>query len=229
MLLGYDLGSSSIKATLMNAQTGEVVASATYPKQEMPMISRKAGWAEQKPEDWWSNIKNATRELLLKSRTSKDRIRAIGISYQMHGLVLVDKDQKVLRPSIIWCDSRAVEIGKKAFHDLGGEFCLSNYLNSPGNFTASKLKWVKENEPEIFEQVHKAMLPGDFIAMKMSGEITTTTSGLSEGIFWDFKSKSIADKLLNYYGIDSSVLPDIVDTFSVQGQLSSSAAQELGL
>ena len=229
MLLGYDLGSSSIKATLMNAQTGEVVASATYPKQEMPMISRKAGWAEQKPEDWWSNIKNATQELLLKSRTSKDKIRAIGISYQMHGLVLVDKDQKVLRPSIIWCDSRAVEIGKKAFHDLGGEFCLSNYLNSPGNFTASKLKWVKENEPEIFEQVHKAMLPGDFIAMKMSGEITTTTSGLSEGIFWDFKSKSIADKLLNYYGIDSSVLPDIVDTFSVQGQLSSSAAQELGL
>ena len=145
MLLGYDLGSSSIKATLMNSQTGEVVASATYPKQEMSMISKKAGWAEQKPEDWWSNIKNATQELLLKSRTSKDKIRAIGISYQMHGLVLVDKDQNVLRPSIIWCDSRAVEIGKKAFHDLGGEFCLSNYLNSPGNFTASKLKWVKEN------------------------------------------------------------------------------------
>lgn len=229
MLLGYDLGSSSIKATLMNSQTGEVVASATYPKQEMPMISKKAGWAEQKPEDWWSNIKNATQELLLKSRTSKDKIRAIGISYQMHGLVLVDKDQNVLRPSIIWCDSRAVEIGKKAFHDLGGEFCLSNYLNSPGNFTASKLKWVKENEPEIFEQVHKAMLPGDYIAMKMSGEITTTISGLSEGIFWDFRSKSIADKLLNYYGIDSSILPDIVDTFSVQGQLSASAAQELGL
>ena len=229
MLLGYDLGSSSTKATLIKAETGEVLESATYPKQEMSMISKKFGWAEQKPEDWWTNIKNATQELLLKSRAPKDKIKAIGISYQMHGLVLIDKHQKVLRPSIIWCDSRAVNIGKKAFHDLGGEFCLTNYLNSPGNFTASKLKWVKEKEPEIFDRVHKAMLPGDYIAMKMTGEVNTTTSGLSEGIFWDFKSKSIADKLLNYYGIDKSILPDIVDTFSVQGQLSASAARELGL
>ncbi len=229
MLLGYDLGSSSIKATLFNAQTGGVVASATYPKQEMAMISKRTGWAEQKPEDWWKNIKHATHELLLKSRAQKDRIKAIGISYQMHGLVLVDKEQKVLRPSIIWCDSRAVDIGKKAFHDLGGEFCLSNYLNSPGNFTASKLKWVKDNEPEIFDQVYKAMLPGDYVAMKMTGEINTTTSGLSEGIFWDFKSKSVADKLLDYYGIDKDILPDIVGTFSDQGRLSAIAAEELNL
>jgi len=229
MLLGYDLGSSSIKATLIRASTGEVIASATYPKQEMSMISKKQGWAEQKPEDWWKNIKNATQELLLKTRAPKENIKAIGISYQMHGLVLIDKEQNVLRPSIIWCDSRAVEIGKKAFHDLGGEFCLSNYLNSPGNFTASKLKWVKENEPEIYDQVYKAMLPGDYVAMKMTGEVNTTASGLSEGIFWDFKSKSVADKLLSYYGIDKKLLPDIVDTFAIQGQLTSKAATELGL
>ncbi len=230
MLLGYDLGSSSIKATLIKADTGQVLTSATYPRQEMAMLSKKPGWAEQKPEeDWWSNIKNVTRELMLKTRAPKDGIKAIGISYQMHGLVLIDKNQQVLRPSIIWCDSRAVEIGKQAFHDLGGEYCLSNFLNSPGNFTASKLKWVKDNEPEIFEQVHKAMLPGDYIAMKMTGEVNTTVSGLSEGIFWDYKSKSIADKLLDYYGIDKKILPDIVDTFSVQGQLSESAAKELGL
>lgn len=229
MLLGYDLGSSSIKATLIRESNGEVLASATYPKQEMPMISKKPGWAEQKPDDWWKNIKNATQEILLKTRIDKENIKAIGISYQMHGLVLVDKNQNVLRPSIIWCDSRAVEIGKKAFHDLGVEFCLENYLNSPGNFTASKLKWVKENEPEIYEQVYKAMLPGDYIAMKMTGEINTTIPGLSEGIFWDFKSKSIANKLLGYYRIDSDIVPDIVDTFSVQGHLSAIAAIELGL
>lgn len=229
MLIGYDLGSSSVKATLMRAQTGEVVASATYPKQEMKMISKRYGWAEQKPEEWWSNIKSATQELLIKSRTPKEKIIAVGISYQMHGLVLVDKDQKPLRPAIIWCDSRAVDIGKQAFHDLGGEYCLSHYLNSPGNFTASKLKWVKEKEPELYEKIHKAMLPGDYIAMKMTGEITTTTSGLSEGIFWDFKSKSIADKLLDYYGIDKDILPNIVNTFAIQGQLSSTAARELGL
>jgi xylulokinase len=230
MLLGYDIGSSSIKATLIMAATGKVIASATYPKQEMAMISKKPGWAEQKPEiDWWANVKNVTKELLIKNRIPKENIKAIGISYQMHGLVLVDQAQNVLRPSIIWCDSRAVNIGKKAFHDLGGEYCLSNYLNSPGNFTASKLKWVKDNEPEIYDQVHKAMLPGDYIAMKMTGEINTTISGLSEGIFWDFKSKSIAEKLLKFYGIDKNILPNIVDTFSIQGQLSSTAANELGL
>ncbi len=229
MLLGYDLGSSSIKATLIKSDTGEVIASATYPKKEMQILSKKPEFAEQDPEMWWENVKNATQELLLKSRIPKDAIKAIGISYQMHGLVLVDKNQKVLRPSIIWCDSRAVDIGKKAFHDLGGEYCLSNYLNSPGNFTASKLKWVKDNEPEVYAQVHKAMLPGDYLAMKMTGNINTTISGLSEGIFWDFKSKGIAEKLLAYYGIDPKLLPDIVDTFSVQGELSPGAAEFLGL
>jgi xylulokinase len=229
MLLGYDLGSSSIKATLIKPDTGKVVTSATYPKQEMQIISKKPEFAEQDPEMWWDNVQSVTKELLIKSRIPKEAIKAIGISYQMHGLVLVDKNHNVLRPSIIWCDSRAVDIGKKAFHDLGGEFCLSNYLNSPGNFTASKLKWVKDNEPEIFEKTHKAMLPGDYLAMKMTGNINTTVSGLSEGIFWDFKSKKIADKLLSYYGIDKKLLPDIVDTFSDQGELSKSAAENLGL
>ncbi len=229
MLLGYDLGSSSIKATLLNPATGEAVASVTYPKQEMQILSKRLGWAEQDPETWWMNIKNATKELLVKSRVPKEAIKAIGISYQMHGLVLIDKEHNVLRPSIIWCDSRAVNIGKKAFHELGGDYCLANYLNSPGNFTASKLMWVKENEPEIYEKVYKAMLPGDFVAMKLTGEVNTTVSGLSEGIFWDFKNKRVAEKLLAYYGIDPSILPKTVDTFSVQGKLTNAVANELGL
>ena len=229
MLLGYDLGSSSIKATLLKSSTGEVIASATFPKQEMQILSKKPEFAEQDPEVWWKNVKSATQEVLIKSRMPKEAIKAIGISYQMHGLVLVDKNHKVLRPSIIWCDSRAVKYGKKAFHDLGGEYCLSNYLNSPGNFTASKMKWVKENEPEIYDQVYKAMLPGDYLAMRLTGQVNTTISGLSEGIFWDFKSKSIAEKLLSYYEIDKNLLPDIVDTFSVQGELSKTASEELGL
>ena len=229
MLLGFDIGSSSIKASLLQPDTGELIASATYPKQEMAITSKKRGWAEQEPEAWWGNVKNATSEVLAKSRVSKDSIKAIGISYQMHGLVLVDKDQKALRPSIIWCDSRAVEIGNKAFEDLGEDYCLSNLLNSPGNFTASKLKWVKDNEPEVYDQIHKAMLPGDFIAMKMTGEINTTISGLSEGIFWNFKEKKIADRLLKYYGFSDDLLPDIKPTFSIQGQLTEKAAREMGL
>ena len=228
-LLGYDLGSSSIKATLLKLENGEVIASVTHPKQEMPMISRKRGWAEQKPEMWWENICHATRELMRYARIQKEEVLAIGISYQMHGLVVVDRDHNVLRPSIIWCDSRAVDLGKKAFRELGEEYCLSNLLNSPGNFTASKLRWIKEEEPEVFDKIFKAMLPGDYIAMRLTGEINTTISGLSEGIFWNYLNQAPDNRLLEYYGIDSSMLPEITSTFGVQGILNAKAAEQLGL
>lgn len=228
-LLGYDVGSSSIKATIIDAENGAVVGSATSPKEEMPMQSDKGGWAEQTPEMWWENVVNATQEIKIKYNIEVEDIHAIGISYQMHGLVLVDKNHNVLRPSIIWCDSRAVDVGKKAFSELGSDYCLSNLLNSPGNFTASKLRWVKENEPQLFEKVYKMMLPGDYIAFKLTGEINTTVSGMSEGIFWDFKKQEISQKLLDYYGLDQSLIPEILDTFSVQGQMTASAAETLGL
>lgn len=228
-LLGYDVGSSSIKASLLRVEKGEVAASVTHPKQEMSMISRKRGWAEQKPEVWWDNLRLATQELLRNTRVPREEILAIGISYQMHGLVLVDRDHNTIRPSIIWCDSRAVDIGNKAFAELGEEYCLSNLLNSPGNFTASKLRWVKEQEPEVYEKIHKAMLPGDYIALRLTGEISTTVSGLSEGIFWNFREQRIDDRLLGYYDIDPALLPPIVPTFGAQGQLSARAAESLGL
>ena len=226
-LLGYDIGSSSVKASLVDAQSGERLASAFYPRVEMEIKSVQSGWAEQDPEAWWKNLQLATADVL-KGRNSAE-ISAIGISYQMHGLVLVDKDQKVLRPSIIWCDSRAVSIGEKALKDIGEDWCLSHLLNSPGNFTASKLAWVKANEPELYVKIDKLMLPGDFIAMKLTGEISTTVSGLSEGMFWDFKEQKVSDVLLNYYGIEQSFIPTIKPTFSVQGLVSAEAAALLGL
>lgn len=228
-LLGYDVGSSSVKATILHVETGTVKASATSPKTEMKIISNKAGYAEQHPESWWENIVNATKELKSNSRFSASDIAAIGISYQMHGLVLVDKNYEVLRPSIIWCDSRAVDIGEKALAKIGRKKCLSHMLNSPGNFTASKLKWVKDNEPDVYEKIHKFMLPGDYIAMKMTGEIQTTISGLSEGILWDYKTESLSDIVMDNYGFDSSIVPSLVPTFSIQGHLSSIASNELGL
>ena len=228
-LLGYDIGTSSIKASLVNAVTGKCVSSAFFPRVEMSVTAVRSGWADQNPEAWWENLKLSTRCVLEESHVDPQDIKAIGISYQMHGLVCVDKQQKVVRPSIIWCDSRAVNIGNKAFKDLGEEKCLSHLLNSPGNFTASKLAWVKQNEPELFERIYKIMLPGDYIAMKLSGEICTTLSGLSEGIFWDFKESKIADFLLDYYGLSSSLLPEVKPTFSIQGEVSAQAAAELGL
>jgi xylulokinase len=228
-LLGYDIGSSSVKASLVNAETGVCVASAFYPKEEMAIKAVQAGWAEQEPEAWWQNLKLATKDIMAASGAKAADVKAIGISYQMHGLVCIDKDKNVLRPSIIWCDSRAVPYGEKAFREIGGEHCLEHLLNSPGNFTASKLKWVKENESALFDKIYKIMLPGDFIAMKLTGEINSTVSGLSEGMLWDFKQNKVADFLLNHYGFKKDLIPDLLPTFAPQGQVSSSAANELGL
>ena len=228
-LLGFDIGSSSVKASLINGNSGECLASSFYPKQEMKITAIKAGWAEQKPEDWWTNLKLVLNDVLKQCNVDVNQIEAIGISYQMHGLVLVDKNMEVLRPSIIWCDSRATQIGDEAMEQIGKDICLDNLLNSPGNFTASKLKWVKNNEPELYSKIHKIMLPGDYIAMKLSGEIQTTASGLSEGILWNFKENSVADMLIEHYGFEKDLIPSIVPTFSVQANVSETAAKETGL
>lgn len=228
-LLGYDIGSSSVKASLVNAENGKCVSSAFFPKTEAEIIAARPGWAEQNPENWWQNLKLATHAVLKEASIDSKDIKAIGISYQMHGLVCVDKNHKALRPAIIWCDSRAVPYGQKAFDTLGHEKCLSCLLNSPGNFTASKLAWIKENEPEIFEKIYKIMLPGDYIAMRLSGEICTTVSGLSEGMFWNFKENDIAGFLMDYYGFNRSLIADIRPTFAEQGKVSAAAAAELGL
>lgn len=227
-LLGYDIGSSSVKACLVD-ESGQTRASAFYPKQEMPIKAVRPGWAEQDPADWWTSLKAATAEVLRVSGVSKKSIGAIGISYQMHGLVCVDRDMQVLRPSIIWCDSRAVPYGEKAFRAIGENECLSHLLNSPGNFTAAKLSWVKENEPDIFARIYKIMLPGDYIAARLTGSICTTASGLSEGIFWDFSDGKVSDKILDYFGFSQNVIPDIVPTFSRQGTVTEAIADELGL
>jgi len=228
-LLGLDIGSSSIKATILNAESGKSIASCFYPEQEMPISASRPGFAEQDPEMWWSYTIKAINESVRNSKIHPEEIKAIGISYQMHGLVLADKDQNVIRPSIIWCDSRATGIGDDAFNKIGREKCLSHLLNSPGNFTASKLKWVKDNQQELYERIHKIMLPGDYIAMKMTGEIGTTASGLSEGILWDFKEDSVADFLLDHFGFDHSLIPEIVPTFGEQGRITRKASQETGI
>jgi len=227
--LGIDLGSSSVKVAVIDGKSGMVLGQAQQPKQEMEIVSGHPDWAEQSPEMWFDYLKKAISEVLQKEGIDSEKIGAIGISYQMHGLVLVDKQRQVIRPSIIWCDSRAVNIGDRASEDLGEEWTLTHLLNSPGNFTASKLKWVKENEPELYESIDKFLLPGDYIAMRLSGMTTTTISGLSEGIFWDFETNSISEKLLDYYGFEKSMIPEVVPGFGKQVTLTAEAARELGL
>ena len=154
-LMGFDIGSSSVKVSIINSENGELISSAFSPETEMKISSPNIGWAEQHPDDWWNHLVIANKNAISKLPNSNYEISGIGISYQMHGLVMVDIDKNVLHPSIIWCDSRAVDIGNKAIEDLGDNYCLGSCLNSPGNFTASKLKWVKENRPELFEKIYK--------------------------------------------------------------------------
>jgi xylulokinase len=227
--IGYDIGSSSIKVALVDATSGKSLAVVNEPKGEMEILCPEEDWAEQDPNTWWEHACKATKEVIAQADIDSSNIIGIGIAYQMHGLVIVDEHGNSLRNAIIWCDSRTLEIGDKAFEELGNEKCISHLLNSPGNFTASKLKWVKENEPEVYDQVYKYMLPGDYIALKLTGKIATTKNGLSEGILWDYKNETVADLMLDYYGIDVSMTPDIVENFSNQGEVTTIAALESGL
>ena len=229
LLLGIDIGTSSVKVSVVDAATTKTIASAQFPETEAVIISKQPGWAEQDPETWWLYAKQAIQKVNYSKKYDPADIASIGIAYQMHGLVVVDKKGETLRPSIIWCDSRAVEIGNKAFAEIGATYCLDHFLNSPGNFTASKLSWVKQNEPEIYKAIDKIMLPGDFIALKLTGEISTSASALSEGIFWDFKTDSISEKILTYYGFDKSFIPSIQPVFSTHGKITKAIAEELKL
>ncbi len=228
-LLGYDIGSSSIKVSLLNADSGELISSSFSPKEELKIDSPHSGWAEQHPEVWWENLVEATKDIISNLDSEQYKIHGIGISYQMHGLVLVDEKHEVLYPSIIWCDSRAVETGQGITSQIGSDECLNSYLNLPGNFTLSKLKWVKDNLPDVYKKIYKFMLPGDFIAMKLTGKINTTVSGLSEGIMWNFDKQEPAYELFNQLELNKDFIPEIVPTFGEQGLLSIESASKLGL
>jgi len=229
LLLGIDIGTSSIKVSVVDGETQNCIASAQYPETESEIISLQSGWAEQSPDKWWEDVQQAIKKVNSSGKYNPQDIGAIGIAYQMHGLVLLDKDGKVLRNSIIWCDSRAVPYGEKAFKNIGQSECLVSLLNSPGNFTAAKLAWVKDKEPQNFERIYKIMLPGDFIAQRLTGTITTSASSLSEGIFWNFKTGSISKEVMNEFGFDRKIIPDVQDVFSEHGTLSPELAKELSL
>lgn len=228
-LLGFDVGSSSVKASLVDIESGECAASAFYPSEEAPIKALKTGWAEQDPEMWWANAKLSLADIMAKTGAKGSDIKGIGISYQMHGLVCVDRQMRPVRDSIIWCDSRAVPYGEEAFQALGADYCLGHLLNSPGNFTAAKLAWVRQNEPDVFDRIYKIMLPGDYLALRLSGIANTTIGGLSEGIFWDFKNREVSQPLLDHFGISRDLIADIVPTFDVQSHVSAEAAAETGL
>ncbi|QQT28163.1 xylulokinase [Sphingobacterium spiritivorum] len=229
LLLGIDLGTSSIKVSVVSADTQETLVSVSYPEQEAEIISPQAGWAEQSPDVWWEYTVKAVHKAHSSEKYDPREIKAIGLSYQMHGLIVVDKEDKVLRNAIIWCDSRSVAIGERAWEDMGKAQTLRQHLNSPGNFTASKLAWIKNNEPDLYSRIAKILLPGDFLTMKLTGEINTTVSALSEGIFWNFEKNDVSTAILDYFGFDRELIPDINPVFSRHGTLKPEIAELLKL
>jgi xylulokinase len=229
LLLGIDIGTSSVKVSVIDSQSRTALASVQFPETESEIISHRPGWAEQDPAMWWEHTQAAIKKANSTGKYNPADIAAVGISYQMHGLVAVDKNGELLRNSIIWCDSRAVEIGNAAFETIGPSKCLQQLLNSPGNFTASKLAWVKQNEPDVYEKIDKIMLPGDYIAMKLTGNLTTTVSALSEGVFWDFANNELSKDVFNHYGFSSSVIPEIKNVFTEHGRLLEQTAKNLSL
>ncbi|RFM26355.1 xylulokinase [Deminuibacter soli] len=229
LLLGIDLGTSSIKVSVVDAATQQCIAAAQYPDYETPVIVAEHGWAEQSPDTWWEHVQQAILKAHATKKYNPHDIAAIGIAYQMHGLVIVNKQQQVLRNAIIWCDSRAVTYGNAAFDALGADYCLPHLLNSPGNFTAAKLAWVKANEPAVYDQVAQLMLPGDFIALRLTGAATTSASALSEGIFWDFTTNSVSGELMQYFGFSNSMIPVQKNVFAEHGLLSADVAATLQL
>ena len=229
LLLGLDIGTSSIKASVVDADSQQTIISTSFPETESAIISTHPGWAEQSPAMWWDHVQGAILKANASKKYDPKDIGAIGISYQMHGLVCIDKNKNLLRDSIIWCDSRAVEIGNNAFDSIGHAKCLQHLLNSPGNFTASKLAWVKQNEPGIYSRIDKIMLPGDYIAMQLTGNLTTSISSLSEGVFWDFLADELSEDVFEHYGFSTSFIPEIKNVFSDHGRLDAKIAALLSL
>lgn len=226
--LGIDIGSSSVKVSLLDIQSGKCVATATNPKTEAPITALRKGWAEQSPDMWWIQILGGIAEITAAGYSMYE-VGCIGITYQMHGLVAVGADGKPVRDSIIWCDSRAVGLGREAFEAIGPDKCLDRLLGSPGNFTASKLAWVKRNEPEVFARIKYFMLPGDYIAYKLSGKIATTETGLSEQTLWDFKDGCRADFVADYYGFSPDLIPSTVPSIGVQAVTNADTQALLGI
>jgi xylulokinase len=228
-LLGLDIGSSSVKGVILDAASGRALAHASSPATELEISAPVTGWAEQHPDLWWEHVCNVIAALRAHNPAALHSLKAIGITYQMHGLVLVDTQGKPLRPAIIWCDSRAVPYGEQACAKLGAEVCLRAFGNSPGNFTASKLAWVRDNEPEIMRQAAHFMLPGDYIALKLTGKVGTTRSGLSEGVLWNFSTNALATEVLSVLGLPPELIPPIGDNVGAFEEVRSDVAKELGL
>lgn len=225
-LLGIDIGTSGTKTVLFD-EAGNTIASALG---EYPLYQPNVGWAEQDPEDWWKATFSTIKAVLGKSGVNPSDVKGVGLSGQMHGAVLLDKDNQVLRKAIIWCDQRSSAECDQITSIIGKERLIEITANPAlTGFTASKVMWVKNNEPEIFEKVKKILLPKDYIRFKLTGEFATEVSDASGMQFMDIPKRKWSSEVLDKLGIDKGLLGDVYESQEVSGKVHKAAAELTGL
>ncbi len=225
-VLGIDLGTSGTKTVLFD-QYGTAVCSALV---EYPLYQPHNGWAEQKPEDWYHAAVDTIRSVLTKSGVDKKDVVSMGISGQMHGLVMLDEAGNVLRPSIIWCDQRtAAECDQ--IHEIVGRDQLISITANPAltGFTLSKLLWVRNHEPEVYAKCRHILLPKDYVRYMLTGDFATEVSDASGMQMLDVPNRCWSEKLLNMLNIDPSLLAKVYESCEVTGHISKAAAELTGL
>mgnify|MGYP002514037786 CR=1 FL=1 len=222
--IGVDLGTSAVKLLLMEGN-GKI---ANIVSKEYPLYFPQPGWSEQKPEDWWEAVKTGLKELT--EDFDKSQVAGISFGGQMHGLVILDKDDNVIRPAILWNDGRTQEETDYLNNEIG-KSTLSGYTANIAftGFTAPKILWVKNKEPENFARIEKIMLPKDYIAYKLSGSFCTDVSDASGMLVFDVKNKCWSKEMLDICGIREEQMAKIYESYEAVGTLKADVAAELGL
>ena len=222
--IGVDLGTSAVKLLLMDEE-GKIV---NIVSREYPLYFPHPGWSEQKPEDWWNAVVAGIKELT--DGFEKDKVAGISFGGQMHGLVILDSEDNVIRPAILWNDGRTTK-ETNYLNNVIGKDKLSQYTANIAfaGFTAPKILWVKENEPENFKKIAKIMLPKDYIAYKMTGVHSCDYSDASGMLLMDVKNKCWSKEMMEICDVKEEQLPKLYESFEVTGNLTESAAAELGL
>jgi xylulokinase len=227
LLLGIDVGTGGSRAVVIN-ETGRIVASATV--EHEPFASPQTGWAEQDPDDWWRASVAAIREVVSRDNVSPEEIAAVGLSGQMHGSVLLNDRDEIVRPALIWCDQRSDKQCEQLTQQIGAEQLIKLTCNPAlTGFTLPKMLWVRDNEPETWQQVRSVLLPKDYVRFRLTGDKATDVADASGTLLLNVAERKWSHEMLAASEIDASLLPTVFESPEITGTISTSAAELTGL
>lgn len=224
-LMGIDIGTTSARAIIIDEE-GKLLGAGVY---EYPLYHPQPLWAEQDPQDWWEGTKKSIGKALKEADVKPQEIGGIGLSGQMHGLVLLDENYEVLRRSILWCDQRTVKQCEYIMRKSRQTLVKSTCNPALTGFTLPKVIWVRQEEPKIYDKIHKMLLPKDYIRFKLTGEFATEVSDASGTLMLDVKKRKWSEDVLSAFGINKEALPVVYESVQITGKITPEAARETGL